>query len=429
MMPSTFLFISGTLLLSLNFVRPFGFAISDWLYFGAVVSALLETAFLQRSKFICWTRNIFIWPALLIFFGAIISLKNSLIPSNALVELFQLFYVITLFISVIWIMVKRGKARLIVYAFIFSGVFTALIAIIDFSFGTKYGDALSGTPNSIYVQFLGRYSGTLGHPNKLGYYLVLTTIFSLFQLIQFKVGRKTVRARLFWLALLLIQVFGIYLSGSVTAYLGIGLGFALFLLLSKRITRRVFVMIRMIVAIGILMLIVGIVLGKVDWSAKTSLGQSLIASGIDRVQSVTADSRLVIYKQALAQIIRNPFVGAGFDQLSTSGNGIADRVLPDGIHNPTLQILYAGGLFSFIGWLFIHIYVGIIAVRKLLQARLKNLPPFFVGAAVATLSILLMDQFQDSIYEREKWLVIGLLVGYAWYKSRVSNAHSHLKAG
>jgi hypothetical protein len=25
-----------------------------------------------------------------------------------------------------------------------------------------------------------------------------------------------------------------------------------------------------------------------------------------------------------------------------------------------------------------------------------------------------MDQFQDSIYQREKWLVIGLLVGLAW---------------
>lgn len=35
-MPSTTLFIIGTLLLSLNFVELFGFAIQEWLYFDAL---------------------------------------------------------------------------------------------------------------------------------------------------------------------------------------------------------------------------------------------------------------------------------------------------------------------------------------------------------------------------------------------------------
>lgn len=34
--------------------------------------------------------------------------------------------------------------------------------------------------------------------------------------------------------------------------------------------------------------------------------------------------------------------------------------------------------------------------------------------AASALAFVLMDQFQDAIYQREKWLVAGLLLGAVW---------------
>src|SRR6266487_1795566 len=92
-MPSSFFFIVGTLLLSLNLIRPFGLAISDWLYFGAMILAFIETARFERKNLDCWTRNRFIWMAGLILLGAIISTSRALFVNAAIIEIFQQLYV------------------------------------------------------------------------------------------------------------------------------------------------------------------------------------------------------------------------------------------------------------------------------------------------------------------------------------------------
>ena len=56
------------------------------------------------------------------------------------------------------------------------GLFAASVTVIDYAFGTQVGNTLSGT---LGRSFWGRYAGPLGHPNKLGYYLVLTSTLSL----------------------------------------------------------------------------------------------------------------------------------------------------------------------------------------------------------------------------------------------------------
>ncbi len=76
-MASTIFFVLGTLLLSLNLVRPFGLAISDWLYIISMGLALLETIFVDRKNLKLWTTNHFQWFAFLILLGGIISLVNS----------------------------------------------------------------------------------------------------------------------------------------------------------------------------------------------------------------------------------------------------------------------------------------------------------------------------------------------------------------
>ena len=98
-MPSTVLFIIGTAFLSFNFIRPLGFAISDWLYIAAFIFAFFETLLIERHNMQCWFHNQFFGFVALIIFGAIISTVNSQNRIVALVEICQQVYVLTLFIS------------------------------------------------------------------------------------------------------------------------------------------------------------------------------------------------------------------------------------------------------------------------------------------------------------------------------------------
>ena len=410
-MPSTFLFIIGTLLLSLNLVRPFGLAVSDWFYFGAMTLAFIETTLVDRTNFECWIHNRFFWMAGLILIGATISIARSIFLGVAIFEIVQQLYVITLFISVIWMMVKRGNTEIIVKAFIWSGIFTAGIAAVDYFAGTNFGPRLSGTPD---LQWWGRFAGTLGHPNKFGYFLVITAILNFAWLMGINPERKTIPRRIFWAVLLFLQVFGIYLSGSLTAYLGLLLGFIVLMISSKLVARRTLKVVIPAIYIGILVVGLGVILGIPFFPKSSPLGSSLISQAVDRVQLITGPSRLVIFDQALQAIVKNPLVGAGYDQISTSGIIFLNRTLQGTIHNVLLQILYTGGLFAFVGWMAIYVSLMLAVIATLRISAKKVISPLFLGIAAAALAIILMDQFQDAIYQREKWLIFGLLIGWVW---------------
>ena len=410
-MPSTIFFLAGTLLLSLNLVRPFGLAISDWLYFVALVFAIVETFTVDRRNIICWVKNRFIVPAGLILFGALISTFNSNFFNVAVIEIIQMIYAITLFVSLIWVMVRRGKTDAIIQAFIFSGVFTASIAMVDFIKGTNFGPTLSGTPD---VQFWGRYAGSLGHPNKFGYFLVITATLSLAKWISLTPARSSFMRNIFWFILLSVQVFGIYLSNSVTAFAGLTFGFGMLILTTTSIMNRIRKAAIPVVLMSGIVISIFFLSGTTILFSFSSLNSRSITDALARVQNTTAVSRINLYDAALTQIVQNPLIGVGFDQVSTSG--IADdlRELPGTIHNTLLQMWYVGGVFAFVGWLMIYISLGWATFTLIRRAKKYKISPLFFGIAAAALAILLMDQFQDAIYQREKWLAFGLLVSWVW---------------
>lgn len=412
-MPSTFLFIAGTLLLSLNFVRFYGLAISDWLYFGAMFLALVETARFDQGNFHCWTRNRFIWLAGLILLGAVISTSRALFINAAIIEIFQQLYIVTLFISLTWIMVRRGKTDVIVQAFIWSGVFTAGIAIVDYFAGTNFGPQLSGMPD---VRFWGRYAGSLGHPNKLGYYLVLASTLSIAKLLEIHLAHSRFITKLIWGLLIFIQIFGIYLSGSLTAYLGFLLCVLAFVAYSRSLARRIAHYSVIVLLIGVPILLFGMIIGKVSLPDRASLENSVISRAVNRVETNTAYSRWYLFQAALESIGENPVLGAGYDQIATSGIEIDFRHLNGTIHNMFLQNWYVGGICAFLGWLLIYLQLGRMAITTAWFCERKRV--LVLGIAVAVLSLILMDQFQDAVYQREKWLVFGLLTGWTWTTGR-----------
>lgn len=418
-MPSTILFVTATLLLSLNLVRPFGFAVSDWLYFAALGFGLLETFLMQRRHVPCWWQNRFLWAVALILFGAILSTMNSQDWGTALVEIFQQIFVMTLFVSLTWIMVRRGNTTPILWAFILSGLLTAGVTLVDYLTGSRLGPALSGTPN---LQLWGRFAGTLGHPNKLGYFLVLTTLLSVGQLFNGNSIRSAFLARLLLSVLIAIQAVGIYLSGSMTAYLGLFLGLVVFIFSSKTNFSKTARTLGTVTGAVVFILVFWFIANPLLIDGAHSLKENAIYQAFTRVQTSTAGSRLTTYAQAWDQIIRNPWFGVGYDQISTSGVSAMSRFLDFSVHNPLLQIWYTGGLFAFIGWLAVYALTGWMALEVLRIRSDQALFPHALSLAATTLALLLMDQFQDSIYQREKWLVIGLLAGTAWEQLRLRRA-------
>jgi len=63
--------------------------------------------------------------------------------------------------------------------------------------------------------------------------------------------------------------------------------------------------------------------------------------------------------------------------------------------------------------LIVHFQIAKIAVINVFQHSAKmTILGNYLSAAV--LSSVIMDQFQNGIYQREKWLVIGMLVSWSW---------------
>lgn len=405
-MPSTYLFVAATLLLSLNFIRFGGLAISDWLYIGSLGFALFETLTVQKKHFFCWYKNPLLPAALLICLGAILSAINSKYLGIALIEIVQQVFVITVFVSLIWIMVRRGKGRAIILAFILSGLFTAVVAIFDFLVGSRFGPILSGTPD---INLWGRYAGTLGHPNKFGYFLVLTALLSIGYFINsLQKQKKSTLFMLFWVVIIFTQIFGIYLSNSMTAYLGLLVGFMIFVfvfLTKKQIYTNISRKSKYLILIfGVLIIIFMIP------TIRISTAVDFIQSAVDRVVTTTSASRIEVYKLSWERILQNPLVGVGYDQISTSGTGLVQYILGYSIHNALLQIWYTGGMIAFLGWLAIYLYILLLALKYVVNHTRTSV---IVISIIATIfSILVMDQFQDSIYQREKWLVISIFLGF-----------------
>jgi O-antigen ligase len=390
-----------------------------------MIVAIIETSISEKDKFKCWFQNKYLWYAFLILLGAVISLINANFFQNALIEIFQLMFVITVFISLIWIMVLRNKTKVIVKAFVFSGLFTASVTLTDFLLGSRLGPMLSNTPN---IQLWGRYAGTLGHPNKFGFFLVITSILTLYLVFSSHKWK-----RFLWIFCLIIQLIGIYLSGSLTAYLGIFLG--AFLILLHEVKSIKISLFRLSILLFMLSaFFIAVIAYSNMYSRKPiNLANITLMVTVDRVLSQTAGSRIVLFQEAFQSILKSPVVGVGFDQISTSGISRQSRELSGTVHNVSLQILYVGGIFSFLGLLLIYINLAINSLKILFPKIREDKSNLIIFLATATLSIVLMDQFQDSLYQREKWLLFGLFISVIWIRStspqRIANQKNGIEIG
>ncbi len=159
--------------------------------------------------------------------------------------------------------------------------------------------------------------------------------------------------------------------------------------------------------------IAGIISGVFDRNPNNIQNNSIVTA-IDRVRSTTAVSRLVVYNEAIQAIIKSPFVGVGFDQIATSGVLEKQREISGTVHNSLIQIFYVGGIIAFLGLIFIYADLTINSLKGIFYKGVFSLSFLIICLAAASLAIILMDQFQSSLYQREKWLIVGMYANFLW---------------
>jgi len=293
------LFLLGTATLILNTVRPFGvnLSIPDALYLFALYVLILE-GLGARQRVDDWMPFHPLWvPSLLVLVGGVLSSVAAVQPGVSVVITVKQWFVFSIWTSMGIVMARRGQVGNVVTALTTGALFTSSIAIWDFVFGARVGPAISGEP---FLRW-GRYSGTMGHPNELGYITAVVAPLILDRIL----GRATagegtpVASSVLWGAFGVLVLANI-LAGSVTGYLGLVSSFMVVIV--GHIARAYLVSdLRPLVKVIGLSLI-GLVLVSLA-VVRAGIPEILtVRNALDRMMYITGPHRLSLAQEALAYI-------------------------------------------------------------------------------------------------------------------------------
>jgi O-antigen ligase len=238
---------------------------------------------------------------------------------------------------------------------------------------------------------LGRAPGLAGHPNILGLMSGIAIVLCVTEILD----RGTWR----WPAMVVatVNLGGLLAGGSVSSMIAAAVGL-LVLLIAKRASLRI-VVAAVAAAIGL------------GWLTVLAFTGGASTSPVDRVLQVTGQTtgagtfelRQQTVSYAWEQILRDPWFGVGFDDLS----GITPVDGGTLTHMALVRAWFQGGVGLGIAFLMLFVVIACLVVRSLVRA--EN------ASAAATLTVvagfaLTAASFQQGYF----WLpVLGGLAGYA----------------
>jgi hypothetical protein len=385
-----------------------GISIHDFFLFSAVAIWLVEFVIHQGAD--GWTFPLHpLWIAgFLVLIGGLLSSPDAVTPVSSLVVTVKTVFVLTLWVSLTMVVVQRGGFWQTVWVFVAAVVVVSGIAVFDRATGTDIGGTISGRQ----VPFYQRSDGTLAHPNELAY-LTSVGLPIIAGLLLHEIQTERRAKMLVALAVMTVLVaLTIYLTGSVSGYLGVLIAMALLftIVLIKSNAR---IRIGTAVLIGVLGLAVFTYLSVTQQSAQM---RQFIADNLDRAIEITGPDRIALVAQSVDVMAANPFVGFGMDQSATGGLLNSQRVTTVGIHNVTFASWVSGGLFALAGMTFgyfVSFLTGIHAMRRGAQ----RLDWVIVALGAASFAWLFFDQTQPSLHHRTSWFTTALLFG-AGYQIR-----------
>jgi len=414
---STFLFIMGTATLALNQFRPFSLNVSltNVCYLLSGVYVFIEWIQNKDSikKYIPF--HPFFVPACLILFGGILSSINAHnLLSNISVTLKE-FFIFSIWMSVGVRLSRDGWTGKIINLLILGAVFSSLVSISDFIFGTHFGQlfvahgSIAQFQEPLQLVFgINRYGGSMGHPNEQGMFLGVTFPLLVDSIIRSIDKHKSVVNIIFQLLLLSIIFTGALMAGSVTGYLGMAVSSLIVIFSRKNYKKALFIVYIVVLSSLIYIFLSNNNLAQTPDKLGVSLNQS---RNLARAVEVTGPIRVQLMKEGIDYIISSPFIGAGMDQSGTGEINNNERVTSFYIHNTILQAWVAGGLFTFIGTLLVYFNSLKLAFNGIRVALKRSVSPYVVALSATTIGFFCMDMAQANIYQRFKWILVALLFG------------------
>lgn len=383
------------------------FSPPDWgktIVFRIVLSLLLLLFLLQKdfSKVIKEKKPLVIWLLIalfcLFFLATILStdITFSLFgsPYRAGGFLSLVFYFIFTFITFLVLKEKDWK-RLWGFSILIS-VLVSLVAIIQ----------LYGLLPSIFISFSGRPPSTIGNPIFLGMYLTMMFFPSVYLGFKDKTNK-----RWFYIISSLLMLYGITITGSRAAYVGLLAGIIYFALFYPRNNKKILIL-KIASAIAVLLGIIFVyyVNTRTEYPAFLSNNKvfRLISPRVS-LDLVSADPRFSAWRVAIEAIKDRPILGYGPENFSIGFDKHYEPSLPyiskawggwwDRAHNILLDIAVTAGIPALIVF---------ITFLSLLFLKLKN----HIELQSALLAYFVANLFSFDTFST--YIVLFFIIGYSF---------------
>lgn len=355
-----------------------------------------------------------IWILLLILFIASLSTLFSADINFSLWSsphrsggLINFIYCILLSIILFFIVKNDDWRKLWDFAFII-GDLVVLFAIV------QYFNLL---PN-LFIAYEGRPPSTLSNPILLAIYLIILT----FPAISSALKEKS-KKRFFYLASILLFVFGVFISGSRAAYLGIALAGTYFLLFYPKSMKRA----KTIVSIFLVLATLGILYvsftPKLPSFIENNDRVSFIANriSINKIFSALGQTRFSGWKTFSNAVIEKPIFGWGVENQAIAFDKYYDPNLNylvrlganwwDRAHNIFLDLSISYGIPFLIIYLFFFAYLFWMLQKSKKTQPEKRMDIHAVQSVFIAYFIALFFGF-DSV---TTYLVLFFIIGYSLY--------------
>lgn len=326
-------------------------------------------------------------------------------------------FIFSVLLSLVLFLTVRDKDwnKLWTFSFIVADVVVAFAAI-------QYFDILP----KIFVDYTYRPPSTMSNPILLAIYLLLL----IFPLLALAIKEKSKKAMFYWISLALF-LFGIFVSGSRAAYLGIFIGVIYFILFfPKKLFKTKIIISAALLLIFSAVLYINFALSHPDFIEKS--GKISVITKRLSIENAIRDlgeTRFSAWKVFFNSSGENPFLGWGPENQSIAFDKYYDPSLPylvgssvnnwwDRAHNIFLDLAIS------YGYIFLAIYIFIFGFLFWKQQKAKKesggnkINCHAIQSTFLSYFIVLMFGF-DSV---STYIILFFIIGYSMFLVSENNA-------
>lgn len=329
---------------------------------------------------------------LLLFTGTVAVLATGEAESIAP----TLRFAVTLAVMPLVIMLAASTPRRVerfVDVWLLAAGLNAAVGALDLLGVTAIGVSLTGVN---FVDFTDRAQGLTLHPNHLG----LVTAMALPVAVA-RLGSGGVRG-LAAIGLVPLLIVGVVESGSRGALLAAGAGVLLLFALGVS-TRRTRTTLLLVAAPVLTFVVIIALLGNNELTGSVAFDRLGGGGGARQSNQV----RLVTLQDSISQAAKHPVVGTGFSDVRTA-------------HNIYIQLLQAGGMLAFAG--FLAFAISIVRRARSLALPRRDLPPSLTalaaGSGASVCVWLLFGMVGNAVFDRYLYVPVGVVLALALVQAR-----------